>query len=86
MKSQFLSISKIFMSGAVIGLTSGIAVMYLMNGILGHAGMKEAILAFLSFEVVAMFTLLLVFKRLQNVWNISVMYPIPKPLVKEGIL
>lgn len=78
---KYLSVSKVFISGAVIGLTTGIAIMYLMNGILGHSGMKEAILAFLSFEVVSLVALLVVFERLQSIWSISIRYPIEKPLV-----
>ena len=78
---KFLSVSKIFMSGVIIGLLTGIGVMYLLNGILGHSQMKEAILAFLTFEAVALFALLIVFKRLQNIWNISIRYPIENPIV-----
>jgi len=76
---KFLPVSKIFLSGAVIGLLNGIGIMYLLNGILGHAGIKEAIMAFISFELVSIVALAMVFKRLKNIWNISIHYPIPKP-------
>jgi len=79
MNNKFLSVSKIFKVGAVIGLLTGIAIMYLLNGILGHASIKEGIIAFLTFEGVALFALMLIFKQLQTVWNISIRYPFPKP-------
>ena len=66
---KYLSVSKIFISALLVGLLTGIAIMYLMNGILGHAGMKEAVLAFLIFELVAVFIMMFIAKRLQPVWN-----------------
>lgn len=66
---KYLTVSKIFISASLFGLLTGIAIMYLMNGILGHAGMKEAVLAFLIFELVAVFIMMFIAKRLQPVWN-----------------
>lgn len=79
MKSKFMSVSKIFISGIIIGLLNGIAIMYLLNGILGHASMKEGILAFVSLEAVSMFALSLIFKNLQTIWNVSISYPFSNP-------
>jgi len=66
---KYSTVSKIFISASLFGLLTGIAIMYLMNGILGHAGMKEAVLAFLIFELVAVFIMMFIAKRLQPVWN-----------------
>ena len=79
MNNKFLSVSKIFKVGVVIGLLTGIAIMYLLNGIFGHASMQEGIIAFLTFEVPALFALTLIFNRLQGIWNVSIRYPIPNP-------
>ena len=69
--NKHMSVSKIFISGVLIGLLTGIGIMYLINGLLGHAEMKEAILAFLVFEGIAVVGLIKVFKQLKYIWGIS---------------
>ena len=56
--------STLLLAGGMIGLLTGIAIMYLLNGILGHASMKEAIIAFSCFEGIALFVAAMVFKKL----------------------
>ena len=76
---KFLSISTIFKIGSMFGLLTGIALMYLLNGVLGHASIREGIVAFLILQGLALIGPFLIFKRLQNIWSISVQYPIPRP-------
>jgi hypothetical protein len=84
MNNKFLSVSKIFKVGAVIGLLTGIAIMYLLNGIFGHASIKEGIIAFLTFEGSALLALLLIFKQLKIIWNLSfAIYPKTSSLPKK---
>jgi hypothetical protein len=52
--------------------------MYLLNGILGHAKMSEAWIAFFTIGGVGVFTLYKLITKLKPMWNVTVIYPIPK--------
>ncbi len=75
-KVKFMSVKTIFAAGGVIGLLTGIAIMYLMNGILGHASMREGLIAFVIFQGTATITLALIFKRTKVIWNLPVHIPL----------
>ena len=77
-----MSISKLFCAGTAIGLLTGIAIMYLMNGVLGHASLTEGAAAFAIFEGIAFFIMGMIFTRVKNIWNLTITYPIPRPVKK----
>jgi len=72
-------ISKLFLAASTMGLLTGIAIMYFLNGLLGHASLKEGVIAFAIFQGIAFFIGSMVFTRVRNIWNLTIRYPIPKP-------
>ena len=70
-----MTVKNIFWSGLLIGLLTAIAIMYLLNGILGHASMKEGISAFILFQGAAAIGLIRIWKRLNYIWHVSVRFP-----------
>ena len=74
-----MSICKIFYLSVIVGLCNGVASMYLLNGILGHAKMSEAWIAFFTIGGVGVFTLYKLIVKLKPMWTITVQYPISRP-------
>jgi len=74
-----MSICKIFYLSVIVGLCNGVASMYLLNGMLGHAKMSEAWIGFFILSGIGVFTLYKLIVKLRPMWNVTITYPIPKP-------
>lgn len=72
MGNNKITINRIFYISVSIGLLSGVSIMYLLNGILGHMPLVNAVLAFLSFAGICIFALLKLLKILIPIWLLPI--------------
>ena len=75
-------ISRIFYLSVIIGICAGVSLVYLANGLLGYTSWREVISMITIIGGVGNFALLRIRKKLKDVWDFQIVYPLPSALKK----